>query len=70
MVEKPNKDGKPPTVEYQEEEIIVSIVRNDCLKYLIKAFFTHLTERKKENIIGWCAFPFKCLSSVHLHLVI
>lgn len=24
MVEKPNKDGKPPTVEYQEEEIVVS----------------------------------------------
>lgn len=26
MVEKPNKDGKPPTVEYQEDEIIVSSV--------------------------------------------
>uniref|UniRef100_A0A672KQW4 Vacuolar fusion protein CCZ1 homolog n=1 Tax=Sinocyclocheilus grahami TaxID=75366 RepID=A0A672KQW4_SINGR len=25
MVEKPNKDGKPPTVEYQEEEIIDSV---------------------------------------------
>lgn len=24
MIEKPNKDGKPPTVEYQEEEILVS----------------------------------------------
>lgn len=24
MIEKPNKDGKPPTTEYQEEEILVS----------------------------------------------
>lgn len=24
MIEKPNKDGKPPTIEYQEEEILVS----------------------------------------------
>uniref|UniRef100_A0AAX7UDU7 CCZ1/INTU/HSP4 first Longin domain-containing protein n=1 Tax=Astatotilapia calliptera TaxID=8154 RepID=A0AAX7UDU7_ASTCA len=24
MIEKPNKDGKPPTVEYQEEEMLVS----------------------------------------------
>ncbi len=29
MIEKPNKDGKPPTVEYQEEEILVSAER--CL---------------------------------------
>lgn len=27
MIEKPNKDGKPPTVEYQEEEILVSAER-------------------------------------------
>lgn len=26
MIEKPNKDGKPPTIEYQEEEILVSPV--------------------------------------------
>ncbi|MCI4384194.1 hypothetical protein PGIGA_G00036020 [Pangasianodon gigas] len=25
MVEKPNKDGKPPTIEYQEEEILDSV---------------------------------------------
>lgn len=25
MVEKPSRDGKPPTVEYQEEEILVSV---------------------------------------------
>lgn len=25
MIEKPNKDGKTQTVEYQEEEILVSI---------------------------------------------
>lgn len=24
MIEKPNKDGKPPTIEYQEEEVLVS----------------------------------------------
>lgn len=24
MIEKPNKDGKPPTIEYQEEEMLVS----------------------------------------------
>lgn len=28
MIEKPNKDGKPPTVEYQEEEILVSTERS------------------------------------------
>ncbi len=50
MVEKPNKDGKPPTVEYQEEEIIVSNVWNDSWKYLMKTFlfyFTHPTEKRK-----------------------
>lgn len=26
MIEKPNKDGKPPTIEYQEEEMLVSPV--------------------------------------------
>lgn len=26
MVEKPNKDGKPPTIEYQEEEILVCVL--------------------------------------------
>lgn len=25
MVEKPNKDGKPPAIEYQEDEILVCI---------------------------------------------
>ena len=34
MIEKPNKDGKPPTIEYQEEEILVSTER-DCLPLLI-----------------------------------
>ena len=29
MVEKPNKDGKPPTVEYQEEEVLVSLKYNN-----------------------------------------
>lgn len=26
MVEKPNKDGRPPTIEYQEEEILVRLI--------------------------------------------
>lgn len=26
MVEKTNKDGKPPTIEYQEEEILVRVI--------------------------------------------
>jgi len=31
MIEKPNKDGKPSTIEYQEEEMLVSTER---YKYL------------------------------------
>lgn len=35
MVEKPNKDGTPPTIEYQEEEILVSV-------FWLNLFFTLL----------------------------
>lgn len=31
MIEKPNKDGKPPTVEYQEEEMLVSTEKYLCM---------------------------------------
>lgn len=33
MVEKPSKDGKPPTTEYQEEEILVCIFLLNLISY-------------------------------------
>lgn len=36
MIEKPSKDGKPPTVEYQEEEILVGIFLLNLLYYYKK----------------------------------
>lgn len=46
MVEKPNKDGKPPTVEYQEEEIIVSNAWNASLSL----HFTHTCPDTEQKI--------------------
>lgn len=39
MIEKPNKDGKPPTVEYQEEEMLVSTEKYLCMS----SFFLSLS---------------------------
>ena len=33
MVEKPSKDGKPPTIEYHEEEILVGLALATLLQY-------------------------------------
>lgn len=33
MIEKLNKDGKPPTVEYQEEEILVSTKSRSAINF-------------------------------------
>lgn len=40
MIEKPNKDGKPPTIEYQEEEMLVSPM-GDLPLSLFFPVFTH-----------------------------
>lgn len=41
MIEKPNKDGKPPTMEYQEEEMLVSPVGGspDSLSFFLLNIF-------------------------------
>lgn len=35
MIEKPSKDGKPPTIEYQEEEILVCIFLLNLFDYTV-----------------------------------
>lgn len=40
MIEKPSKDGKPPTIEYQEEEILVSTSKCHHIGLKILAFLS------------------------------
>uniref|UniRef100_A0A8C1Z191 CCZ1 homolog, vacuolar protein trafficking and biogenesis associated n=3 Tax=Cyprinus carpio TaxID=7962 RepID=A0A8C1Z191_CYPCA len=60
MVEKPNKDGKPPTVEYQEEEIIVSNLFNGTFSRAFEAGGVELLTQKLEK------FFYRYLQTLHL----
>uniref|UniRef100_A0A8C2ZBE3 CCZ1 homolog, vacuolar protein trafficking and biogenesis associated n=1 Tax=Cyclopterus lumpus TaxID=8103 RepID=A0A8C2ZBE3_CYCLU len=46
MIEKPNKDGKPPTVEYQEEEIIDPLLT--LITFLVLQLFNGTFGRQME----------------------
>lgn len=54
MIEKPNKDGKPPTVEYQEEEILVSTERDSSTSAFLSVNIVKLYLRCPLACVGHC----------------
>lgn len=54
MIEKPNKDGKPPTVEYQEEEILVSTERDSSTSAFLSVNIVKLYLQCPLASVGHC----------------
>lgn len=54
MIEKPNKDGKPPTVEYQEEEMLVSTEKYLCMSSLYISEYCQLYLASLLPFVGYC----------------
>lgn len=54
MIEKPNKDGKPPTVEYQEEEMLVSTEKYSCMSSFLFLRVLPVVLNLPLAFVGYC----------------
>lgn len=53
MIEKPNKDGKPPTIEYQEEEILVSTKKMSVFILLRRFIGVNVFHSRIRSMVQW-----------------